>query len=158
MLLLGDPIPETMIEHAKLKLDQYNLKGVNLVVQQGLGQENMDINELKSLLMQDLYQNSEEVLRIQAIQIDSLKRNLELYKGYDKLTTELLPEMKVLFPAIEQASCSHTYIMHTTQQATDTVMLVYLKSKNTLSGEEQAKLKEWLAARTNMENIKLLIE
>lgn len=158
VLLLGDPIPETMIEHAKLKLDQYNLKGVNLVVQQGLGQENMDINELKSLLMQDLYKNSEEVLRIQAIQIDSLKRNLELYKGYDKLTTDLLPEMKVLFPSIEKASCSHTYIMHTTQQATDTVMLVYLKSKNTLSGEEQAKLKEWLAARTNMENIKLLIE
>ncbi|MCD7937569.1 MAG: TIGR00341 family protein [Tannerellaceae bacterium] len=158
VLLLGDPVPESMIEHARQKLNQYHLKDVNLVVQQGLNQENMDINELKSMLMQDLYKNSEEVLRIQAIQIDSLKRNLELYKTYDKLTPELLPEMKVLFPSIREASCSHTYIMHTDEQLPDTVMLVYLKSNKVFSSEDQKKLADWLAARTNMENIKLLIE
>ncbi len=147
-----------MIEHARQKLTQYHLKDVNLVVQQGLNQENMDINELKSMLMQDLYKNSEEVLRIQAIQIDSLKRNLELYKTYDKLTPELLPEMKVLFPSIREVSCSHTYVMHTDEQLPDTVMLVYLKSNKGFSSEDQKKLADWLAARTNMENIKLLIE
>ncbi|MCC8153472.1 MAG: hypothetical protein LIP01_04210 [Tannerellaceae bacterium] len=133
-----------MIEHARQKLVQYKLQNVNLIVQQGLGQENIDVNELKSMLMQDLYKDSEEVLRIQAIQIDSLKRNLELYKTYDKLTLELLPEINVLFPSIEEASCSHTYIMHTGNQHSDTVMLVYLKSKEVMANEEQKNYRNGL--------------
>ena len=39
-------------------MPKYGLKNVGLIVQQGFGQEATDINELKSLLMQDLYKNS----------------------------------------------------------------------------------------------------
>ena len=65
-------VPETMIANARAKMPKYGLKNVGLVVQQGFGQEATDINELKSLLMQDLYKNSEEVLRAQSVQFDSL--------------------------------------------------------------------------------------
>lgn len=87
-------------------MPKYGLKNVHLIVQQGFGQEATDINELKSLLMQDLYKNSEEVLRVQTIQIDSLKRQVDKYQSYGRLTSELIPEMKVLFPFVVEASCS----------------------------------------------------
>lgn len=157
VVLIGENVPETMIDNARVKLPKYGLKDVSLVVQQGFGQET-DINELKSLLMKDLYKNSEEVLRNQAIQIDSLKRNLDVYLGYDRLTTELIPEIKVLFPFVQEASLSRTYLMSTDSIKPDMVMLVYLKSKTRVHEAEQKKIKEWLAARIETKNIKLIIE
>lgn len=158
VVLIGETVPDPMIEIARTRLPRYGLKGVSLVVQQGFGQEATDINELKSMLMQDLYKNSEEVLRMQSIQIDSLKRRVDQYKTASRITSELIPEMKVLFPAILEASCSHTYIMTTDSMKQDTVMLVYLKSKARIKEEEQQKIREWLGARVNAKNIKLLIE
>ena len=108
VVLIGETVPETMIANARAKMPKYGLKNVGLVVQQGFGQEATDINELKSLLMQDLYKNSEEVLRAQSLQIDSLKRDLNKYHCYNHLTSELMPEMKVLFPYIKEVSCAHT--------------------------------------------------
>ena len=134
------------------------LKNVGLVVQQGFGQEATDINELKSLLMQDLYKNSEEVLRAQSLQIDSLKRDLNKYHSYNHLTSELMPEMKVLFPYIKEVSCAHTYLMDMDSIKPDTVLLVYLKSKEKVREAEQEKIKKWLAARVEQKKIKLIIE
>lgn len=158
VVLIGETVPETMIVNARTKLPKYGLKNVSLVVQQGFGKEETDINELKSLLMQDLYKNSEEVLRMQAIQIDSLKRDISTYKRYGTLTADLLPEMKVLFPSIEQASFSRTYLMHVDSTRQDTVMLVYLKSAEKIKKAEQVKIQTWLSARVNEKNIKLIIE
>ena len=158
VVLIGQTVPDEMIANARAKLPKYGLKDVHLVVQQGFGQEATDINELKSLLMQDLYKNSEEVLRAQTIQIDSLKRQVDKYQSYRRLTSELIPEMKVLFPYVVEASCSNTYIVNTETAKPDTVMLVYLKSKTIIKDAERKKIKEWLSARVEMKNIKLLIE
>lgn len=159
VVLIGETVPETMIDNARAKLPKYGLKEVSLIVQQGFGKEATDINELKSMLMQDLYKNSEEVLRTQSIQIDSLKRTVDRYKTASRITSELIPEMKVLFPAVLEASCSHTYIVSTDSLSRqDTVMLVYLKSKMRINEKEQEKIREWLGARVNAKNIKLLIE
>ena len=157
VVLIGNAVPEEMIDNARSKMPKYGLENVRLVVQQGFGQET-DINELKSLLMRDLYEDSESVLRAQSIQIDSLKRQVDKYRSDEGLALELIPEMKVLFPFVEEASCSNTYIVRTDTVRTDTVMLVYLKSKVTLKEAEREKIKEWLAARMEERNIKLLIE
>lgn len=158
VVLIGETVPDAMIDAARAKMPKYGLKDVSLIVQQGFGKEETDINELKSLLMQDLYKNSEEVLRMQSMQIDSLQHTIDLYKNYSRLTQELMPEMKVLFPFVEEVSCSHTYIMSANTSKSDTVVLVYLKSKMQVSDAERHKFKEWLAARADVSKIKLLIE
>ena len=158
VLLIGETIPEATIANARSKMPKYGLEDVHLVVQQGFGQEETDINELKSLLMQDLYKNSEEVLRMQTIQIDSLKRRVEQYQSSSRLTSDLIPEMKVLFPYVTAASCSNTYIVNTETAQPDTVMLVYLKANEKVGDKEQEKIKQWFAARANVKDIKLLIE
>ena len=158
VVMIGENVPEPMIEIARTRLRKYGLKDVSLVVQQGFGQEATDIDELKSMLMQDLYKNSEEVLRVQSIQIDSLKKTVDRYKSSSRMTSELIPEMKVLFPSVLEASCSKTYIVSTDSMKQDTVMLVYLKSKKRINEKEQLKIREWLGARVDAKNIKLLIE
>lgn len=158
VVLIGQTVPDASIANARAKMPKYGLKDVRLVVRQGFGQEATDINELKSLLMRDLYKNSEEVLREQTIQLDSLRRRVNAYQSSERLTAELLPEMRVLFPSVVEASCSNTYILRTDTARADTVLLVYLRSETPLRKEERAKIKRWLSARVEMENIKLLIE
>ncbi len=158
VVLIGETVPDAMIDAARAKMSKYGLKDVRLAVEQGFGKEATDINELKSLLMKDLYKNSQKVLRAQSRQIDSLKQEINHYRSYSRLTQELMPEMKVLFPYVEEASCSHTYLMHADTLRSDTVVLVYLKSKVRMSEADKKKFKEWLAARAEVKNVKLLIE
>lgn len=158
VVLIGETVPETMITNARAKMSKYGLKNVDLVVQQGFGQETTDINELKSLLMQDLYKNSEEVLRAQSVQIDSLKRDLNRYHSHYHLSSELMPEISVLFPYVKEISCAHTCLMDMDSSHPDSVLLVYLKSREKVREAEQEKIKKWFAARVEQKKIKLIIE
>lgn len=59
---------------------------------------------------------------------------------------------------IKEVSCAHTYLMDMDSIKPDTVLLVYLKSKEKVREAEQEKIKKWLAARVEQKKIKLIIE
>lgn len=158
LVLIGKEVPEEEIQMARSKMPKFGLKDVSLVVEQGFGQGPVDINNLKSMLMQDLYKNNEQILKDQSLEIDSLKRDLSRYNDYNNLTLTLMPEMKVLFPFINEASCSHTYLMNSETNKADTVLLVYLKTKENVREAERNKIKAWLGARVDAKNIKLIID
>lgn len=158
VLLIGDNVPESLIDNARSKMDKYGLRQVGLVVQQGFSQDEADVNELKSLLMQDLYKNSEELLRTQTAQIDSLRRSLQAYEEENQVAASLVPEMKVLFPHVEKVSCSPSLIVNTSNGRPDTVTMVYLKCAKKINDAEREKIQQWLSARIKSDNIKLLIE
>lgn len=139
-------------------MDKYGLRQVGLVVQQGFSQDEADVNELKSLLMQDLYKNSEELLRTQTAQIDSLRRSLQAYEEENQVAASLVPEMKVLFPHVEKVSCSPSLIVNTSNGRPDTVTMAYLKCAKKINDAEREKIQQWLSARIKSDNIKLLIE
>ena len=85
VVLIGETVPDELIANARNKMDRYGLSHTNLVVEQGFGKEATDLNELKVLLMKDLYKNSEQVLQAQAEQIDSLKQTLNRYQAYARI-------------------------------------------------------------------------
>lgn len=158
VVLIGDNVSDSTIESARNRLPNYGLKDVSLVVQQGFSEQETDINKLKSLLMQDLYKNSEQVLRTQAIQIDSLQRELKSYHDDRLLAEQIKPEVKVLFPFVREISCTHTCLIPVDSDTQKPIMLIYVKSSEKISAENKRKLTEWLSARTQVKTIKLLIE
>lgn len=158
VVLIGDNVSDSTIESARNRLPNYGLKDVSLVVQQGFSEQETDINKLKSLLMQDLYKNSEQVLRTQAMQIDSLQRELKSYHDDRLLAEQIKPEVKVLFPFVREISCTHTCLIPVDSDTQKPIMLIYVKSSEKISAENKRKLTEWLSARTQVKTIKLLIE
>ena len=157
VVLLGDEVPDMMIETARARMRDYGLGGIGLNIQQGFGSD-VDINELKSVLMKDLYKNNEELVRAQAAQIDSLKHTVDRYRRASHLALSLTPELRVLYPQVERLACTPTIIANTVQDKPDTVLLVYVKVKNALTPDEQRKLSQWMGARTEEKNIKLIID
>lgn len=157
VVLLGEEVPDMMIEAARARMTDYGLGGIGLNVQQGFGSD-VDINELKAVLMKDLYHSNEELIQAQAMQIDSLKHTVDRYRRASHLALSLTPELRVLYPQIEKLSCSPTIIANTVEDKPDTVLLVYVKAKKALTPDEQRKLSQWMAARTEEKNIKLIID
>ena len=157
VVLLGDEVPDMMIETARARMRDYGLGGIGLNIQQGFGSD-VDINELKSVLMKDLYKNNEELIQAQAVQIDSLKHTVDRYRRASHLALSLTPELRVLYPQVERLACTPTIIANTVQDKPDTVLLVYVKVKNALTPDEQRKLSQWMAARTEEKDIKLIID
>ena len=156
VVLIGDNVSDSTIESARNRLPNYGLKDVNLIVQQGFSEQETDINKLKSLLMQDLYKNSEQVLRTQAMKIDSLQRELKSYHDDRLLAEQIKPEVKVLFPFVREISCTHTCLIPVDSDTQKPIMLIYVKSSEKISAENKRKLTEWLSARTQVKTIKLL--
>lgn len=146
VVLIGDNVSDSTIESARNRLPNYGLKDVSLVVQQGFSEQETDINKLKSLLMQDLYKNSEQVLRTQAMQIDSLQRELKSYHDDRLLAEQIKPEVKVLFPFVREISCTHTCLIPVDSDTQKPIMLIYVKSSEKISAENKRKLTEWLSA------------
>lgn len=128
VVLIGDNVSDSTIESARNRLPNYGLKDVSLVVQQGFSEQETDINKLKSLLMQDLYKNSEQVLRTQAMQIDSLQRELKSYHDDRLLAEQIKPEVKVLFPFVREISCTHTCLIPVDSDTQKPIMLIYVKN------------------------------
>ena len=157
VVLLGDEVPDMMIEAARARMTDYGLGGIGLNIQLGFGSD-VDINELKSVLMKDLYKNNEELIQAQAVQIDSLKHTVDRYRRASHLALSLTPELRVLYPQVERLACTPTIIANTVQDKPDTVLLVYVKVKNALTPDEQRKLSQWMGARTEEKNIKLIID
>ena len=157
VVLLGEAVPDMMIETARARMRDYGLGGIGLNIQQGFGSD-VDINELKSVLMKDLYKNNEELIQAQAVQIDSLKHTVDRYRRASHLALSLTPELRVLYPQVERLACTPTIIANTVQDKPDTVLLVYVKVKNALTPDEQRKLSQWMGARTEEKNIKLIID
>lgn len=108
--------------------------------------------------MQDLYKNSEQVLRTQAMKIDSLQRELKSYHDDRLLAEQIKPEVKVLFPFVREISCTHTCLIPVDSDTQKPIMLIYVKGSEKISAENKRKLTEWLSARTQVKTIKLLIE
>ena len=54
VVLLGDEVPDMMIEAARARMTDYGLGSIGLTVRQGFNGSDVDINELKSVLMKDL--------------------------------------------------------------------------------------------------------
>jgi len=118
VVLLGDEVPDMMIETARARMTDYGLGGIGLNIQQGFGSD-VDINELKAVLMKDLYKNNEELIQAQAMQIDSLKHTVDRYRRASHLALSLTPELRVLYPQVERLACTPTIIANTAQDTPD---------------------------------------
>lgn len=73
VVLLGKEIPEDQLALVRSKMDRYKLHDTKLVVFQGMNQNGtMDISNIRTLVMEDFYKNTESRLLAQREELDSL--------------------------------------------------------------------------------------
>lgn len=137
VVLIGNEVPDASIDLARGKLQEYNLPQTEMVVMQGINKEEVDLSSIRALVMEDFYKNSEQRLLEQQQRIGELKGQLEHYQRYDELCRQIVPEMKVLYPAVTTLSLAHSVQVQTDSLYTDTVTLALIRYEGTLKDAEK---------------------
>lgn len=158
VVLVGKEIPENQIAEARNKLDEYNLDKTKLVVFQGLGNNSsVDISNIKSMVMEDFYHDSERQLTRQRAELDSLRKTLDAFSG-SQVDMKMGREMKVLFPMVKTLSISKSLQMTIDSVRMDTVTFAIVGCSHAPSKSDKEKMGNWLKARTGADKVHLIVE
>ena len=158
VVLIGKEVPEDRIVEARSKLKDYKLHNTKLVVFQGVNNSTADISNIRSMVMEDFYKNSEKELASQKQKIDSLEKIVQLHKETGMADMKIASEMKVLFPAVNTLAMTQTLKLNIEAVQTDTVTYVILGCEKAPSATEKKKMSEWLKTRTGAKKLKLIVE
>lgn len=158
VVLIGKEVPEDRIVEARSKLKDYKLHNTKLVVFQGVNNSTADISNIRSMVMEDFYKNSEKELASQKQKIDSLEKIVQLHKETGMADMKIASEMKVLFPVVNTLAMTQTLKLNIEAVQTDTVTYVILGCEKSPSATEKKKMSEWLKTRTGAKKLKLIVE
>lgn len=158
VVLLGKEIPEDQLALVRSKMDRYKLHDTKLVVFQGMNQNGtMDISNIRTLVMEDFYKNTESRLLAQREELDSLHSVLAAFSGSGQVDARMGQEMKVLFPEVRTISLSKSLQLNVDSARIDTLTFAIVGCGKKPSHTEKNKMEQWLKARTGTEKLQLIL-
>lgn len=158
IVLVGSEVDETQLAHARDQLKAYKLQNTKLNIIQGVNSDSVDVKSLRSLVMEDFYKDNVERSEKQKAEIAQLRNELQQYTQYSSLDQSIIPELKVLYPNAASISLSYAIETDVETQKKDTLTLAFMRFSPKPKASEQAKITEWLKARTGASKLKLIIE
>ncbi|HJH66328.1 MAG TPA: TIGR00341 family protein [Bacteroides mediterraneensis] len=159
VVLIGKEVSKEQIADAQRRLPDYNLAKTNLVIFQGMGDGNtVDISNIKSMVMEDFYRNSEKRLKDQEAAIDTLHKQLADFSGSDWLGKQLGQEIKVLFPEIKTLSVSKSLRLCVDSSRVDTLTYAIIDCQRMPDQKSKEKIVKWLKAKTGDTHLRLIVE
>ena len=156
--LIGQTLPLDSLKLAMYeKMQSFGLEGVDLVIEQGYSQDKLDINKLSAEMLNDLYQTSQQKITAQTATIDSLQQIIGNLTHPATLSTSISAELKVIFPEVEAISMgTNIFSKEDGSVKTDTVNIAIVTLRKPLSAAQHDKLKNYLQARSGLNDITVI--
>jgi uncharacterized hydrophobic protein (TIGR00271 family) len=160
--LYGERIEDEKLAEAESKLPDYGLEGARLIVNQGYNGEGIDleaVNEnIKSGIIEDLYQKNAEQLKTKEEEIAFLKKEIIQLKGIENKSGDITAEIKALNPDLKTFSLNESIMVQADSLKTDTIMMAYLNFSRKPTRSEIQKIEQYLKARTKRDKLKVVLE
>ncbi|MDE5988123.1 MAG: TIGR00341 family protein [Duncaniella sp.] len=154
--LIGKVLPADSLQLAMAsQLKNYGLEGAKLNIIQG---DSPDLSELRNGLpsMSDIYEFARTSLTAQQQTIDSLRSVISLARINDTISGRMAPELKVIFPQVEEIAITRAVFGNIATEKLDTVSMALVKYSRPLSAEKQTEFQNYLKARLRDKNITLI--
>lgn len=147
--LIGSALPKDSLQLAMLnKLDSLGLGGTILNIKQGFSVSAMNSNNnTPEKNFAEFYSMAQQELLKKQTTIDSLKAVIQGHNWFNNQSVELAPELKVLFPGIQDIAVSSMILTSVDSIRPDTINMVFVKAKNGISSREHQKLLDYLKLR-----------
>lgn len=159
VVFVGKEVSKEQIAAAQQRLADYNLTKTKLVVFQGMGDGSaVDISNIKSMVMEDFYRNSEKRLKEQDEKINTLHKQLADFSGSDWMGKQLGQELKVLFPEIKTLSVSKSLRLSVDSSRIDTLTYAIIDCQRVPDSKSRDKIVKWLKAKTGDAHLQLIVE
>ncbi len=177
VVLLGQEVPQSYIDSIQSLMPNYGLENVRLVLKQGFNtqviherNQELNVTELKNVLLNDLYENSNQMIRQQAIKIDSLQTLLKVKEEPIKKYEEVKLEVGQLFPQIENICFTAIKSGENGSKVKYVYAIVEIKGAKVkarrsrrsqvteLHKDEYNRLKTWLRARLKVDEVRVVYD
>ena len=159
LVLVGDEIPQSVIQQARRKLGEYQLENTELNVMQGANNGELDSPNpsMHGMMMKDM--KSESYILSQHQQNQELKQKLGAYQAYEQSSKAIMQEAQVLFPAIKSLSVGRMLesVMNTNKM--DTISVAVIQFNKKVKEDEKKKIADWLKVRLDeKKDVKLILK
>lgn len=154
--LIGKVLPADSLQLAmSSQLKNYGLAGARLNIIQS---DSPDLSELKNGLptMSDIYELARTSISAQQVTIDSLKSIIAFTQINDTIAGRIAPEVKVLFPQIEELAVSRAIFGNIQTEKLDTVNMVLVKYATPLPHAKEREFIKFLEARLQYKSLQLI--
>lgn len=154
--LIGRILPADSLNLAmNSQLKNYGLEGSHLNIIQG---DSPDLSQLKNGIptMSDIYELARTSISAQQVTIDSLKSVIALTQINDTISGRIAPEIKVLFPQVEEIAVSRAIFGNIGSGVLDTVNTVLVKYSSPLPHAKQREFLKYLEARLQHKSLQLV--
>lgn len=156
---VGQEITKAAQLAAERKLSDYRLDSFKLQIIQGVQSDSLllEDGEMHSLVAAD--SKTGRRLLNQAQRIRNLERQLDSYRRYELLGTQLASEMKALFPGVTAVTmATATENMTDSLNSHNVVLTVVKMAPDTrLTPEARQRMQQWLTSRSKAERLQLVI-
>ena len=159
--LIGEKLNTDSLHVAMMKkLDENHwLRGAKLSIQQGvaIGASNpLNSREITTSMFNEIYADNQKKIALQAEQIDSLKMRMAMETELERLAQQLAPEIKILFPRVDDIALSRNVFCSISNNNVDTVNLAIVKLNGFMTPQDTRKLEEYLEVRSGVKPIKIV--
>ncbi len=152
IVAVGRLIDNKTIQEATQALEQYHLAGYKLNVIQGSQSDSV----LLASSAQHSQSNNRQLLE-QSRQIHDLESRLNQYTAYEKMSGEIIHEMKAVWPEIEKISLSNATETRSDTTATSCYVIAVIGCRQRPDNKEQAQLQQWLKVRTKADSLRVIV-
>lgn len=156
VLLTGKELKNDELKQLNSKLKNYTLPNTKLVVKQGRESETIDINQLRSGIIEEMYEKNELALKNKDEQIAFLQKELSIHKSVEFPVKDLSVECNAINDKIYSFSVNQHICYNIQSGDFDTTIIADLKTSKTLSENEYQTILNWLKKRLKNEKVSLI--
>ncbi len=157
LILAGEPIGYEEENRIKARMTDYNLTQTKLILKQGIENAKIDMNQIRSGILEDLYHKNELAMKSKDEKIQLLERELILYKNSIPIQN-LSAEIHAINPKVRKFAAYKTTIFDIETNKNDTSIVVLLQADAMFEKTELNTLRNWLSERLEYSNIKIIVE
>lgn len=154
LTLIGKILPQDSLRLAlSSQLPAYGLKDVDLIIVQS---DAPSFDDSMGSSVKDIYQMAQVTIGRQQQAIDSLNNQISALIRDREMSMEIAPEIKVLFPEIEDIAIGRTVFSELPSEKVDTVNLALVCFKEKDNPAKREKLREYLEARLKLSDVRII--
>nr|HPQ59862.1 TIGR00341 family protein [Flavobacteriales bacterium] len=152
VFLLGEPLEDELIERIQSHMARYGLNNAHLVVNQGrTSAQQIDVNALRSGILEELYKQNQQALLSKDARISELEGQLQRVKATELPVKDILDELRAQHPKVRDFTLNRNVLYHVDNGTPDTALVAIARFKGKVRQEEMDRMKAWLKARTRMD-------
>jgi len=159
LYVLGAHLDDSAIHKMIERKDVYGLKNafIEIINSTGNKQANVNIEELKTGLIENVLKKQEEELKIKSQELEELKQQEKNANNETQDQKKVIEEFETLFGKQDEISLTKT-LLYNQKDKSDTIAILYIKPTKNERHMDIAKIKKWLKVRLNGAEPKVCFE